>query len=329
MRAPGFWRGPPGFAARALYPVGWIYGAITARRMRQSGARVGAPVICVGNFTAGGAGKTPTVIALANMLREMGAKPFVVSRGYGGASAGPLRVDPSRHDAAMVGDEPLEIAAHAPVIVARDRVAGAGMAVNEGASVILLDDGLQNPALRKDCSFAVIDGETGFGNGYCLPAGPLRAPVAAQIDHVDAVIVIGGDDKHALAEALRRKPLLRARLAPDASVIAALRAQPVLAFAGIGRPSKFFDMLRAHEITIGATEAFGDHQPYSDSVLAALAARAMANGWSPVTTMKDFSRIGASRAERIFGGRLRAVPVELMFDAAAAIRALLQRALQS
>lgn len=328
MRAPEFWRGPPGFAAHALSPLAWVYGAITARRMRRKGQRVGVPVICVGNFTAGGAGKTPTVIALVKILRDMGANTFVVSRGYGGSSAGPLRVDPSHHDAAIVGDEPLEIAAHAPVIVSRDRIAGARMAVGDGASVVLLDDGLQNPALHKDFSFSVIDGETWFGNGYCLPAGPLRAPVAEQIGHVGAVIVIGGEDAAARSDGLRDKPLLRARMAPDPAVIASLRERPALAFAGIGRPAKFFDMLIANGVAIGATEAFADHQPYSDSALATLASRGEASGWSPVTTMKDFARIGVARAEKIFGGRLRVVPVELMFDEAKAVRALLESALR-
>src|SRR5208282_762954 len=189
---PGFWRpGRPTALARALQPVGALYGAATARRMARPGRRAEAPVVCVGNFVVGGAGKTPAAIALARMLID---------------------------DGRTVGDEPLLLARIAPCWVGADRVKAATMAVEARAQVLLLDDGLQNPALAKDLAFAVVDGEQRFGNGLCFPAGPLRAPVAAQAPHVEGLIVIGGDESAALAisAAAPGKPILRANLEPDA-----------------------------------------------------------------------------------------------------------------
>src|SRR5208283_4813921 len=177
-----FWAArKPGALARLLQPVGALYGAVAARRMRRPGARVGAPVVCVGNFVAGGAGKTPTALELARLLISDGRRVAFLSRGYGGARrAEPLQVDPTLHSAAIVGDEPLLLARVAPCWVGPDRVRSARMAVEAGADVLVLDDGLQNPALEKTLAFAVVDGEAGFGNGLCVPAGPLRAPLAAQ-----------------------------------------------------------------------------------------------------------------------------------------------------
>ena len=196
MRAPGFWAiRKPTALARLLQPVGALYGAATARRMAEAGEHAGAPAICVGNFVAGGAGKTPAAIALAQMLIADRKRVAFLSRGYGGAKrVEPVEVDPNVHDAAAVGDEPLLLARVAPCWVGPDRVQSARRAVEAGAEALILDDGLQNPALAKDLAFAVIDGETGFGNGLCVPAGPLRAPLAAQAPHVRALIVIGGDE---------------------------------------------------------------------------------------------------------------------------------------
>ena len=178
MIAPRFWaRERPGLAARALAPLGALYGLATARRMARPGTRVDAPVICVGNYVVGGAGKTPTAIAVARLLQNAGERVAFLSRGYGGAPrAAPTRVDPHLHGALAVGDEPLLLARVAPCWVGADRVAAAREAIADGASVLVLDDGLQNPALVKDYAIAVIDGEAGFGNGLCFPAGPLRAP---------------------------------------------------------------------------------------------------------------------------------------------------------
>src|SRR5690348_2940661 len=164
MREPAFWWRKPGLAASLLAPLGALYGAVAARRMRRLGQRARAPVVCIGNLTVGGAGKTPTAIAAAQALREAGAKPAFLTRGYGGRLAGPVAVAPT-HDAADVGDEPLLLARVAPTVVARDRVAGAIAAVEAGADVIVMDDGFQNPALAKDLSLLVVDGRRGIGNG--------------------------------------------------------------------------------------------------------------------------------------------------------------------
>ena len=194
MRAPAFWYAPkPAWIARLLAPLGWLYGALTARRMARAGATVSVPVICVGNLVAGGAGKTPTVLALADLLREAGKTPFALSRGYGGTLQGPVRVA-GHHRPDETGDEPLLLARNLPVIVARHRPSGAALAVHEGADIIIMDDGLQNPSLAKTLRLAVIDGQAGIGNGLCLPAGPLRAPLAAQMQHVDALVLINAGE---------------------------------------------------------------------------------------------------------------------------------------
>ena len=201
----------PGLASGLLAPAAACYGAIAARRMARSGARAGVPVLCVGNFTLGGAGKTPTVMTLAKMLQEAGERVFCLSRGYGGSLAGPKLVDAHSERAAQVGDEALLLARVAPTVVARDRVAGAEVAATAGASVVVMDDGLQNASLAKDFTIAVVDGRRGLGNARVFPAGPLRAPLAAQLARTDALLVVGeptgaGDAiaaAHAIAGAAR------------------------------------------------------------------------------------------------------------------------------
>jgi tetraacyldisaccharide 4'-kinase len=330
MRAPGFWwRTPPSALARLLQPFGALYGAVTLRRMRQAGAHPGLPVICVGNLVAGGAGKTPTTLALAQRLLAMGETPVALTRGYGGRLAGPVQVDPDRHSAAEVGDEPLLLAQHLPTIVARDRPAGAVLARGLGASLVLMDDGLQNPSLHKDLCLAVVDGAAGLGNGLSLPAGPLRAPFAGQIGQVDALVVIGagaaGDAVAAQAEALGR-PALRGRLAPPPAVRAALAGRAVIAASGIGRPEKFSATLRDAGARIVAERAYGDHHAYGESDVAALLAEAKAQGCPIAVTEKDMVKLAPlwPEAERAW---LLCVPVTLVFDDEAALGALLRDSL--
>lgn len=294
MREPAFWYRPRSLQSYALWPLGALYGAITAWRMQRDGVDAGIPVICVGNYHVGGAGKTPTVLALTRLLRELGETPVVLSRGYGGRLAGPVMVDRERHTAADIGDEPLMMARDVPVAVARDRLDGVALAKSQGATVILMDDGFQNPALLKDASLIVIDSARGLGNGRVFPAGPLRAPLAAQLARTDALVLIG--DGHAAddvaAEIVKRnKPELRARLKPDAASLAQLSGKRVFAFAGIGDPERFFRSLRASGIDVAHTRAFADHHMFSDDEIAALAADAEREQLTLVTTEKDLARL--------------------------------------
>lgn len=323
MRPPGFWTsGPDHPLARILAPAGAAYGALVARRMDRAGVRPGCPVLCLGNFTLGGAGKTPAALAVATLLAELGRRPAFLSRGYGGREAGPVQVDPERHAAAVVGDEPLLLARRAPTIVARDRPAGASLCRRVGADVIVMDDGLQNPALAKDLSLAVVDAPVGLGNGLPFPAGPLRAPLARQWRHVGGLIVIGdGAPGDAIARAAegRGLPVHRARLVREAEDWADLRC---VAFAGIGRPEKFFATLAEAGAVIAAKRAFPDHHAYRDGELAALAAEADRRDAVLVTTEKDAMRLPAA-----FAARVRVLRVRLAFDDPGALRRQLVRAL--
>jgi len=326
LRAPGFWaRRSPGLLALSLAPLGALYGGITARRMAAPGLRVDAFVVCVGNFVAGGAGKTPAAIAIADLLLARGERVAFLSRGYAGASrTGVLAVDPAGHRAQEVGDEPLLLARTAPCYVARDRRLAARAAIAAGASVLILDDGLQSPALVKDFSFAVIDGGAGFGNGLCVPAGPLRAPPAKQLPHVSAVIIVDGvsDASIEAHRAVSGKVVINARLEPDPLAAAKLRNRNALAFAGIGRPAKFFRTLDALGARVVVARGFADHQRYSPAQLDALLAEAARLGLTPVTTEKDFVRLPPA-----YGRAISVLPVALRFDDAPGLSAQLADAL--
>lgn len=331
MHEPAFWHRPSSLTSRLLTPLAVIYGTIATRRMSRAGTPAGLPVICVGNYHVGGAGKTPTVLALVQLLRELGEQPCVLSRGYGGSMGGPLRVDAARHTAAEVGDEPLMMAAHAPVVVARDRIKGAALIREQGASVIVMDDGFQNPALRKDMSLIVIDARRGLGNGRVFPAGPLRAPLSPQLARTDALLVIGegaAADPVATAVVARGAPVWRAHLAPDPDTVATLRGRRVLAFAGIGDPGRFFDTLRANGIEVVAEKRFADHHRFISADIDGLIAEASQAGLTLVTTEKDLVRLRggelAARAKTIVP-----FPVTLRFDDAAALRGLVVERLRA
>ncbi|TAK48356.1 MAG: tetraacyldisaccharide 4'-kinase [Xanthobacteraceae bacterium] len=294
MREPVFWWRTGLLPARLLAPLGMLYGTVAAWRMAREGRRAGVPVVCVGNYQLGGAGKTPTVLALLAMLHDIGEHPVVLSRGYGGRLAGPVRVEPGLHRAADVGDEPLLLAQAAPVIVARDRVAGAGLARELGASLIIMDDGLQNPSLHKDVVIAVIDGSRGVGNGAVFPAGPLRAPLTAQIARTDAMVVVGaGEGGLPVARLARARdlPVFHAWFDPDPRSVAALRGRRVRAFAGIGDPQRFFATLLGHGIDVVESQAFPDHHAYSARDLEAQHRAAASSGLTLVTTAKDLVRL--------------------------------------
>jgi len=290
--------------------------------MRSRGFDAGIPVLCVGNYHTGGAGKTPTVLALTKLLRELGETPVVLSRGYGGKWQGPVRVDPAKHIAANVGDEPLMLALTVPVVIARNRVDGVALARSQGATVILMDDGFQNPAIAKDASLIVIDSERGLGNACVFPAGPLRAPLRPQLDRTDALVVIGSGSAAATVTAKiveRGKQVLRAHLKPTAASLAALSGNRVLAFAGIGDPGRFFRTLRDAGIDVAGERAFADHHPFSQREIAALVAEARRDGLTLVTTEKDLARLRGGEGQ---AGEIVPFAVTLEFDDAAALRKL-------
>jgi len=304
-------------------PLGALYGLVAGERLQRQGFDAGIPVLCVGNYHVGGAGKTPTVLALAKVLRDLGETPVVLSRGYGGRLYGPIQVDPSRHVADDVGDEPLMMAGQVPVVVARDRIAGVALARSQRASVILMDDGFQNPAIAKDASLIVIDGDRGLGNSSVFPAGPLRAPLKPQLDRTDALIVIGdGTAAKAVAAAIaaRGRPVLSARLKPDDASVASLRGKRVLAFAGIGDPARFFRTLEACGIEVAAKRVFADHHPYSKAEIEALIAEAGRDALTPVTTEKDLARLRGAEGLPSWASELVPFAVTLAFDNAAQLR---------
>ncbi|MGN1289691.1 MAG: tetraacyldisaccharide 4'-kinase [Bradyrhizobium sp.] len=323
MREPAFWHRPSSWIASLLSPLAALYGAVAARRMRQSGADAGIPVICVGNYHVGGAGKTPTVLALAKLLRELDERPVVLSRGYGGRLAGPVKVDRDSHMAADVGDEPLMMAATLPVVVSRDRAAGLALARAQDASVILMDDGFQNPSVVKDACLIVIDGTRGVGNGRVIPAGPLRAPLSPQLARTDALIVVGEGSaaaKIAADLASRGKPVLSAHLKPDQASLAALRGARALAFAGIGDPARFFNTLRSSGVDVVRSRAFPDHHAFTADEIAQLTADARSDGLTLVTTEKDLTRLRGPGGMPASAQAIVPFAVTMQFDDVAALR---------
>jgi tetraacyldisaccharide 4'-kinase len=297
MKPPDFWM-TGGLPAALLAPAGAITARLTARRVARPGWRAPVPVLCAGNPTVGGSGKTPLTLDWAARLSARGINVHILTRGHGGATHRPTRVDPNRHTAADVGDEALLLADAAPTWVGIDRAATARAAVQSGAAALLLDDGLQNATLHKDFSALVIDGGIGFSNNRLLPAGPLREPVAAAAARCQLAVMVGADRTAAAAILPISLPIMQARLAAEPDM-AALAGQRVVAFAGIGRPGKFFLSLQEAGIALAETTSFPDHHVYRPREIATLRERAAALGVKLVTTWKDFVRLPASERAAI------------------------------
>lgn len=325
MRPPRFWHNPPdrpGWQARIFAPLGTLYAYGTARRVaKPADFQAQVPVICVGNLNAGGTGKTPTVIALCDMLQAH--TPHIVSRGYGGSLEGPVKVDPKAHSAADVGDEPLLLCGFAPTWVAKDRAAGVRAAQADGAGVIILDDGHQNPTVQKAFSVVVVDAEVGFGNGRVIPAGPLREPVSSGLARADMVVAIGSKNAQKKFKSIWGPqvsvPIAQAELELLQTGMD-WENQPVLAFAGIGRPEKFFATVRATGANLLRSEALADHQPLTDALMKRLEMEARAFDAQLVTTEKDAVRLPASFRQSVL-----ALPVRLVFKEQAGLKTRLTK----
>lgn len=319
MRAPDFWNQndyTAQIAVAALTPIGWLYGASVAwKRDHAAPLRPRAKVISIGNLSAGGTGKTPIAITIARRLIDRKLRPIILSRGYGGRIRGPSFVDPQRDLAVQTGDEPLLLANAAPVIVSRNRKLGAELADSENADVLLMDDAHQNFRVAKDMTLVVVDAETGFGNGRILPAGPLRESVTQGLARADAVVLVGKGNPDLKGF---NGPILRAQLTPVD--VFGLKGRPVIAFAGIGRPEKFFATLRALGADVVEARSYADHHAYTASEIARLHARARASNAMLITTEKDFVRLTPSEKQEV-----NFLPVRAAFEDMGALDNLLDK----
>jgi tetraacyldisaccharide 4'-kinase len=314
-QAPEFWWHRHSIAGMALSPVGALYGQISGRRMARRGASVSVPVVCVGNFVAGGAGKTPTALEVASVCRKLRLNPGFLTRGYRGREAGPLVVSLAVHSSHDVGDEALLLAQFAPTVVAADRPSGAKLLASLGADIVVMDDGFQNPSLNKDLCLVVVDAARGIGNGFVLPAGPLRAPLAYQIRCADALVVLGDglDDRSVRVAARAGLPILRART--ESARRRGLRRHAYLAYAGIGDPAKFYETLAASGAVVEHTMSFPDHHVFTHDECEAILAEAKSRNLVPITTEKDRVRLnrGGDAAERL-AAATETFPIHVRFE---------------
>lgn len=320
MKAPDFWgRSKGGPLGALLSPLGMLYGYGTlARQMVARPWRCPVPVICVGNLIAGGAGKTPVSRDLAIRLLARGVTPHLITRGYGGTEKGPLQVSTDRYDARLVGDEPLFLSETAPTWVAESRRSACRGAIVEGAMCMILDDGFQDPSVAKDLSLIIVDGGYGFGNGHMIPAGPLREPVAQGLTRADAVVILGKDTTGTVDQIAGRCPVLWAELKPGA-MASDLVGKSVSAFAGIGRPEKFFATLRQIGCDVCQTTSFADHHNFARAELERLKENAAREGLRLITTEKDWVRIPPEAREGVF-----TLPIEVAWQNENEIDALLE-----
>ena len=314
---PPFWWTRPGAMAFLLSPISFVWGQAVGYNMARSpAASAPVPVLCIGNFIAGGAGKTPTAIAFANAVRKAGHVPGFLSRGYGGQLEGPLVVDLQKHRAVDVGDEPLLLAEEQTTVISGNRPAGAELLAANGCDFIIMDDGFQNPSLEKDFSLVVVDAQRGLGNGFAIPAGPLRAPLRRQLPHADAVLVIGaavGGDEVIRQAARHGKPTHMAHVRPLRK--REWKGQRVFAYAGIADPSKLFDTLDAVGADIVGKRGFADHHFYTEEEAEELLRLAKESEAVPVTTSKDMARLrSAGSAQDALAAASKVMEVKLEFE---------------
>ncbi|PWB91067.1 tetraacyldisaccharide 4'-kinase [Methylocystis sp. MitZ-2018] len=311
MRAPAFWR-EDGATARLLSLLGALYGDIARYRLARDAPRANLPTVVIGGLTAGGDGKTPLAIALAQRLKATGERPALLTRGYrrrrGGTSS--FLVDLTRHGADDVGDEALLLARAAPTIVGSDRLASADLAQRQGATVVILDDGFHSRRVTPDLTLIVVDSDFGAGNGRCIPAGPLRAPLDAQLAAADMLVVIGDGLQGRDIAVRANKPFIAAHLAPDSGAMEAMKRARVVAFAGIARPEKFFRLLEASGAEVAARVSFDDHRRFTQRDYATLSKLRQEQGARLVTTEKDAARMGGHMATL----GVDTLPVTLVFD---------------
>ncbi len=313
MIPPSFWQKPSSLLSLLLSPLGWIYGGLVFLRLKVTRpTKVSVPVICIGNLTLGGTGKTPVVLSLAKLFQHRKIKVGILTRGYGGSLEGPVKVE-KFHKAQDVGDEALLLAKSTPTWVARDRVKGAQMMVSAGIQLILMDDGFQNPGLFKDLSLVVVDGKQGFGNGQVFPAGPLREFLSTGVSRTDAFVLMGEN-----SEFLEKfeKSVFKATLVPSTSLPA---QQKYFAFAGIGFPEKFFESLKKAGVKVVGAASFGDHHPYRESEFKNLREQAQKLEAKLLTTEKDFVRLTPSQKKHV-----TPFPVDVKWESDKALESFLQ-----
>lgn len=315
--APPFWWEKPDWRAFALYPASALYGLVAGRRMKTAKReKMPAPVLCVGNFTVGGTGKTPVAIALARQAKRMQLVPGILSRGHGGSFSEPHIVDTHHDSAKHVGDEPLLLAEHALVAVSANRAAGARLLIERGCNFLIMDDGFQSARVHIDYALVVIDARFGLGNGHVIPGGPMRAKLADQLRYADAILKMGeGDKADAVVRQAARagKPIFSA-IAKPRGPKKAFAGRRFLAFAGIGHPEKFFDTLTKAGATVVLAHAFADHHFYLPDELEDLVTAAKAGELELVTTSKDAARLRHGAASPEFLERLKVLEIDAVFD---------------
>jgi tetraacyldisaccharide 4'-kinase len=331
---PEFWTRQPGWQVRLLAPAAWAYGRLAARRMVGARpARPAIPVLCVGNFTTGGAGKTPAAIALAAAARAEGFKPGFISRGHGARLKGARLFDRQADTALSAGDEPVLLARHGPVAIGPDRVAGCQLLAEAGCTIAIMDDGFQSRRLGWSLALMVVDAARGLGNGRVFPAGPVRAPLDTQLRFMDALLVVGeGDAADTVIRSAARaaKPVIHALLRPVGE--RNVKGARVLAFSGIGHPGKFFATLKAADADVRGERPFPDHHRFTEAEAATLLAEARALEARPVTTEKDAARLDSAADPASALARLRDIslvlPVVLQVKDDDALRRLVRLAVE-